>query len=257
MKLASLHIYPIKGARPVNPQRALVGPLGLALDRQWMLIDAKGTFCSQRTLPELGNLQVEIEAQGLRLDQDLLVPFEAPLHETMWAQVWRDRLEVQVFAPEIQSWIQKRFGQDLRLVRYFEQSRRRTPQADPVAFADGFPLLICNQASLADLNQRLHPPAIEMRAFRPNLVIDSQRPWAEDEWSYLQVGEARFELISACRRCKVTTLCPDNPHKFHPHKEPLSTLANFRRSAKGVTFGWNAVLRSPEATLQVGDLVST
>lgn len=256
MKLASLHLYPIKGALGSDLQEAQVGPLGLALDRQWMVVDAQGKFCSQRELPELGRLRVDIEADGIRLDQEHLVRFDAPASEVISAQVWRDTLDVQVLGPQTQAWIQHRFGQELRLVRYFEQSQRLTEQQDPVAFADGFPMLVCNQASLKDLNQRASAPALDMRAFRPNLVIDASTPWAEDDWEYLQIGQAKIQLISACVRCKVTTLDPDDPHKAHPHKEPLRSLANFRRSEKGVTFGWNAVLRGPETTLRVGDAVS-
>lgn len=256
MKLASLHIYPIKGARGTTPQKARVEKLGLALDRRWMLVDAKGKFCSQRERPELGELKVEIETQGLLLDEDHLVAFDAPASERIQAQVWRDTLEVEVLGAKTQVWIRERFGQDLRLVRHCEQSQRLTKQQDPVAFADGFPILICNQASLEDLNQRIAAPSLDMRAFRPNLVIASSTPWAEDQWPSLKIGSATLELVSPCVRCKVTTLDPDNPHQGHPHKEPLRTLASFRRSEKGVTFGWNAALRGQSTTLRVGDPVT-
>lgn len=255
MKLAALHIYPIKGARGSCVQASELGPLGLDLDRQWMLIDHRGKFCSQRTLPELGNLKVQIQDQGLVLDNEHLVPFDAPASEVTSAKVWRDELEVQVLGQTTQAWIRDRFDQDLRLVRHFQRSSRLTPQGHPVAFADGFPLLLCNQASLEDLNSRVQAPALEMRAFRPNLVIASQSPWAEDRWGRLQIGDATLELISPCVRCKVTTLHPDDPHQVHPHKEPLATLGTFRRSDKGVTFGWNAVLCGSPAPLRVGDLV--
>lgn len=253
MKLASLHIYPIKGAAGITLPESQVCPLGLAQDRRWMLVDAKGKFCSQRERPELGKLRVRVEKEGLRLDDAHLVAFDAPASEIIQARVWRDTLEVEVLGPETQAWIRQRFGQDLRLVRYFKQSQRFTEQQDPVAFADGFPILVCNQASLDDLNQRVQPPMLQMRAFRPNVVIASGTPWAEDQWKGLKIGNATLELISPCVRCKVTTLDPEDPHQGHPHKEPLATLANFRRSEKGVTFGWNAVLRGPSTTLRVGD----
>lgn len=220
-----------------------------------MLVDAQGKFCSQRELPELGNLRVGIEDEGLLLDEAHLVPFAWDASEAIEVQVWRDTLLAQLAPPETQAWVRARFGQALRLVRYFEQSRRDTEQGDPVAFADGFPLLVCTQASLEDLNTRTQAPAIDMRAFRPNLVIDATTPWEEDQWRQLQVGQATLELISACVRCKVTTLCPDDPHREHPHKDPLRSLAQFRRTEKGVTFGWNAVLRGPDTTLRSGDPV--
>ena len=69
----------------------------------------------------------------------------------------------------------------LRLVRFDPDERRLSDpqwtgelQAEN-AFTDGFPLLVANSASLAELNQRLAgrgaAPA-SMQRFRPNLVLD-------------------------------------------------------------------------------------
>ena len=46
-------------------------------------------------------------------------------------------------------------------------------------FSDGFPILITNTASLAELNDRLNAP-LPMNRFRPNLVIDGLDAFDED-----------------------------------------------------------------------------
>ena len=51
MRLASIHIYPMKAARAVDLEESLVEPCGLAGDRRWLLVDRNGRFISQREKP--------------------------------------------------------------------------------------------------------------------------------------------------------------------------------------------------------------
>ena len=53
MRLASIHIYPMKAARAVDLEESLVEPWGLAGDRRWLLVDRNGRFISQRENPPL------------------------------------------------------------------------------------------------------------------------------------------------------------------------------------------------------------
>ena len=56
--LASLHIYPLKGGRAVDLDRAAVEPWGLAGDRRWLLVDADCQFMSQRKHPALARVVI-------------------------------------------------------------------------------------------------------------------------------------------------------------------------------------------------------
>jgi len=60
---------------------------------------------------------------------------------------------------------------------------------DEVSFADGFPILLITEASLNDLNTRLEHP-VSMRRFRPNLVVDGDTPYAEDNWQRIRIGDS-------------------------------------------------------------------
>jgi hypothetical protein len=44
VRLASIHIYPMKAARAVDLGESLVEPWGLAGDRRWLLVDEDGRF---------------------------------------------------------------------------------------------------------------------------------------------------------------------------------------------------------------------
>src|SRR5688572_11253706 len=48
LRVASLHVHPVKSLRGIPVAAAEVGDLGLALDRRWMLVDDAGVFLTQR-----------------------------------------------------------------------------------------------------------------------------------------------------------------------------------------------------------------
>lgn len=58
VRLASIHIYPMKAARAVDLDASLVEPWGLAGDRRWLLVDENGRFVSQREEPSLARIVV-------------------------------------------------------------------------------------------------------------------------------------------------------------------------------------------------------
>src|SRR5256885_16062043 len=57
MRLASIHVYPVKGFRRVDHDGARVEPWGLAGDRRWLVTDDAGRMLTQRQEPRLGQLQ--------------------------------------------------------------------------------------------------------------------------------------------------------------------------------------------------------
>jgi uncharacterized protein len=112
-------------------------------------------------------------------------------------------------------------------------------------FADGYPLLVTNEASLADLNGRIGRSAanaLPMNRFRPNLVLRGLAAWDEDHVDEIAIGELRLKLVKPCVRCIITTT--DQASGSRLSEEPLNTLARFRNNPDlgGVTFGWNAIV---------------
>lgn len=61
----------------------------------------------------------------------------------------------------------------------------------PLGFADGYPYLLTNEASLRDLQQRC-PAGVQMEQFRPNLVVSGVAAWEEDSWKVLRIGDVIF-----------------------------------------------------------------
>src|SRR5204863_2038245 len=98
---------------------------------------------------------------------------------------------------------------------------------------DATPFHLTSETSLADLNARMAAP-LPMQRFRPNIVVRGGEPYAEDAWRVFNVGTIGFEWIRPCTRCAITTT--DHITGERPSKEPLRTLATYRRQGNQVVF---------------------
>jgi uncharacterized protein YcbX len=259
MKIKSLHIYPIKSVAAVNVSSLVCAERGFEGDRRYMIVDPDGVFLTQRTVPELGLIHAGLTPDGLALianDRETFVG--APSGTTMKVRVWSTDVDAVLVDSSIDAWISDVIGQPAHLVAMPDSVVRLiNPDAGQmeVSFADGYPYLVANTASLDDLNGRIPGDPISMAAFRPNLVVSGAKAWAEDTWKRLRVGDAEFEIVSACERCKITTLDPGDPRKVRRDQEPLRTLATFRRDGDGVIFASNAICLTPGVSIHIGDQV--
>ena len=259
-QLASIHIFPVKSLAGIEVDHWPVHKRGLYLDRHWMIIDQNGRFLSQRTLPRMALIKVSLGQETLKLSTgdmpELSVPFEPDQRENLEATIWRDSCTARCVGPEADAWLSKALEQDCRLVYLPDDSKRVVDQdyakeADEVGFADGFPFMLIGSATLDELNRRLAEP-VEMRRFRPNLVIGTDTPHIEDQWRQITVGEIPFRLPKPCARCIATTVDPDKGQRSSG--EPLKTLATYRAGNNKIYFGQNA-LHDALGTLSRGDQV--
>lgn len=262
MKLAEINIYPVKSTRRISLDQSEVLARGLPRDRRWMLVDDDGTFITARKHPRLATVQGRFAGDMLKLAvegrEELELALQPEQREPVKVRVWRDEVEAIPAGAEADAWFSAFLDTKCRLVQQTDDFHRRVDQdyglaEDEVSFADGFPLLLISEASLADLNSRL-PQAVSMRRFRPNLVVDGDAPYAEDNWHRIRIGEVEFAGVKNCSRCVFTTIDPDTGVK-DPAREPLQTLASYRRKPQGgVFFGQNLIPRSG-GTIHVGDSV--
>ena len=263
MRVASLHLYPVKSGRAVDVGEAALSPAGLAGDRRWMIVDKAGRFVTQREEPRLALLAAVPTGTGLALSvpgrAGLDLPFPDADAEVVTASIWRAHAKARV-ADAASDWLSGWLGRAVRLVWLPEGSNRPLQTAfatspDGIGFADGYPVLVTNTASLGDVNRHLAEP-VPMNRFRPNIVIDSGEAWGEDSWLTLRIGTVTLELVKPCDRCVVTTT--DQETAARASHEPLRTLQRRRRSAdprvKGALFGWNAVPQG-SGVIRAGDAV--
>lgn len=258
VKLSGLFIYPIKACAGIALERAAVVERGLDADRRYMIVDRNGKFVTQRELPRLCLVHTSLDGERLTISApgmgSLSLPRALDAGERVPFQVWSSQGSALRQA-EGSSWFSELVGDEMQLVYMPDDERRavnpaRARPGDLVSFADAYPLLLISEESLADLNTRLDEP-LEMRRFRPNLVISGAEPYAEDRMSSLRIGNVSFRGVKRCDRCSVTTV---NPETGERGKEPLRTLAQYRLEDRKVWFGMN-LIHDRQGQLTVGDLV--
>ena len=254
----SLHIYPVKSARGLEVKSSGLDRFGLEGDRRWMLTDSEGRFVTQRELPELTELQVDVSPAGLVLKRgnaDIAVPIPETSARVP-VTVWEDTVSAADAGDAAAGWLATVFQRPLRLVYMPDDSRRAVDpdyakDGETVSFADGFPLLLVSAASAVYLNQRLAQP-VGLDRFRPNIVVAGCPAHAEDQWQRLRIGEMVFTVAKSCSRCVVPSL-DQNTGARHP--ELLRVLADYRRGpGRKVYFGQNLVYQG-SGHLRVGDAV--
>ena len=244
-----LNVYPVKSARGIPKTRVRLAATGLEWDRHWMVVREDGTFLTQRTHPVLTRILTELTGEALVLTADgcapLLLPLE-PRGEGRPVRIWKDSCQGLDQGDDAAAWVSGVLGEPVRLVRTpATPDRRASPEfagshVAPLAFPDGYPVLLCNRASLDDLNGRL-PEALPMERFRPNLVLDGLPPFAEDRIASIEIGPITLTLVKPCTRC----IIPSTDQRTGIRGlDPLPVLRTFRfdRKLLGVTFGENAVI---------------
>lgn len=261
IELTQISIYPVKSCRGITLTRTELTPYGLMNDRRWMVVDAQGTFLSQRTLPKMALIETFLSREGLSLKAPGSEPIEIPYvfgkNNTRTIRIWDDTCTATDCGDEAGDWLSKFLGVQSRLVTMGEDFERQvspkySTQRDQVGFADAFPVLLISSASLRDLNERLDLP-VPMNRFRPNLVVSGCEPFAEDNWKRIAIGSTTFTIVKPCARCTVPTV---DQMTATTGDEPLSTLSTYRRGEKNaVFFGQNLVNHQKSGEVVLGSEV--
>lgn len=269
MRIASLHVYPVKGARGIALQRADVLASGLRHDRRFMVLDARGAFVTQREHPRMALVDVTLEADRIVLaaagmSASVSLAFDARSRPRRRVRVWDDDVEACDVGGEGAELFSDHLGQRCSLV-FMPSDVVRPVEApygkpgDRVGFADAYPVLVASLASLADLNRRLEEngtPPVPMDRFRPNIVVDGGEPYAEDRAGAARIGVLRLRMPKPCARCQVTTV---DQATAATSKEPLRSLAAYRTVANKVMFAVNAIPdleNGASVTIEAGDPVA-
>ena len=258
--VTSLHIYPIKSCRGIDLTEVELDDRGPRGDRRWMVVDARNDFYSQRNRPALALVRVALTDGGVAVEAPGMPRLEVRTPEMhgddFVADVWGSEAPVRPANDEAHHWFTRYLGSPARLVYLPDDSVRIMKREYAGAIAaprrvtlnDGAPLLLTAEESLEELNRRLDAP-LRMNRFRPNVVIRGAGPFAEDAWTRIRVGMVTFEVAKPCARCATTTVEQESAVRG---KEPLRTLATFRRGTDGVLFGQNVAHHAP-GSLRVGD----
>lgn len=258
--LSRLFVHPVKSMRGIGLTQSLADISGMAFDRIFMITEADGTFITARQYPQMVRFTPVPMVDGLHLTapdgSTAAVRFADFAPQGAPTEVWGNHFTALIAPDAINQWLSGFFKREVQLRWVGPQPTRRVKRHDavPLSFADGFPYLLTNEASLRDLQQRC-PASVRMEQFRPNLVVTGVPAWAEDSWKVIRIGEVVFDVVKPCSRCIFTTVSPERGQK-HPAGEPLTTLQSFRTAQDNgdVDFGQNLIARN-SGVVRVGDAV--
>ena len=275
--ISRLFIYPVKSCAGVELQESLLIETGLEFDRAWMVVDEEGEFLSQRELPRMALIrptmkhsEMVLRAPGMLALHIAFDRVEGPVR----VRVWDDEVAAYDMGDIAAQWFSDFLSEPgkprkLRLVRFDPEQKRlssRTWTGEVEAqnqFADGFPILVIGEASLADLNARLVAAgqgAVGIERFRPNIVLSGIEAHDEDRVDLLRVatgeGEVQLRPVKPCARCSIPNVDPTTAQSSPDVGDMLSSYRADPRLDGAITFGMNAiVLEGIEQALKVGQPV--
>ncbi|XP_072962206.1 molybdenum cofactor sulfurase isoform X2 [Typha angustifolia] len=267
VQLKSITVYPVKSCAGFTVHRWPLSNAGLQYDREWLLKGPSGEILTQKKVPEMSSIRTFIDLQcgKLYLESPIckeklqisLLKNSSCINEDM--DVYGQRYDVQSYDDEVNMWFTRAIGRPCTFVRSSSsKSRSCTNKAgredscrdtwSKLNFANEAQLLLVSEESTVDLNDRLksnyekhiprsrQPLLVDAMRFRPNLVISGSKPYAEDTWRSLQIGKAHFTALGGCNRCQMINL-DQQSGQLQKSKEPLATLASYRRQQGKILFG--------------------
>lgn len=285
-RIARLFVYPIKSCAGIEMPQALLTETGLDLDRAWMVVDSGGEFVTQREEPRMALIQPAFKRGGTELQ--LRAPGMLALHLSVDAveaptrvRVWNDVVPAYDMGDIAAQWFTDFLGLNeqglpranatrYRLVRFDPEHRRLSSLQwtggveAPNQFSDGYPVLVLGQAALDELNQRLqaqgHGP-VDIRRFRPNIVLEGLEAHDEDRVGPLRIATAEGAVVltpvKPCPRCPIPNIDPDTARSSPEVNDVLQTYRQDARVNGALTFGMNAIVsEGADRVLGVGQLVS-
>ncbi|XP_042482522.1 molybdenum cofactor sulfurase isoform X2 [Macadamia integrifolia] len=263
--LKSITIYPIKSCGGFSVNAWPLSSSGLQHDREWLLKSPDGEILTQKKAPEMCLISTFIDlTQGIlvvespRCNMKLQINTESdPSHGVKEVELQSQRYVVRGYCNEVDLWFTKAISRPCTLLRCYSSEYHSCMNnggsaamcrdvGSKLNFVNEAQFLLISEDSVSDLNTRLcsnvrnasHQQKIHIdpMRFRPNLVISGAEPYAEDSWSNLNIGNKHFTSLGGCNRCQMINLDPQTG-KVHNAKEPLATLASYRRVKGRIFFG--------------------
>lgn len=249
-------IYPVKGTAGITIPGSEVLTRGLKWDRRWMLIDEDNRFLSQRECPEMSLIKSSFGLSGLQVafgKSAIELPYASGSAERALADIWGTEVNCALPGKAWDDYFSDMLSRKVRLA-YLDDITSRVkklkipPYETSVSFADGYPFLVLGTESVALLNAKL-ARAVSYDRFRANFLVNTETPHEEDTWKRFRIGKVDFQMIKPCVRCKVITV---DQATGKLSREPLKTLAGYRKNENGVIFAMNAIALN-EGEIHIND----
>jgi len=242
MRVETIWIHPVKSMIGSAVAAAEVGDLGVEGDREWALRDlTTGGIANTRQTPRIMQLAASGDASAVTItlpggatvrssDPDVDEVLSAALGRPVALVARRPAADTDFYrrpAPDpeappvdLMATLREIFAREadepLPDFSKFapEVMEFETP---PGTFVDCYPLLVMTTSAIRSLQAAVPESVIDVRRFRPNLVVDTGDEPGHPELGWagrrFRVGGAEIEIINDCPRCAAITkeITPDIP----------------------------------------------
>ena len=209
LKVARAGFAPIKGTRHLAHDRVVLDAQGVVGDRGFALVSVDGADPARgrvlRTVQHPSLVAIRAVLAGDRLEVELPDGETASAEpvatgERLTCDYWGREVELELLAGPYAALFSRWLDQPVRLAR----ARR-----GDVVFAGA--VSVVTTASLRVLALQVGPDAVDAARFRPNLVVETEEPYAEDTWlgREIRVGAATLRIGVPIPRCAVIDAHPE------------------------------------------------
>lgn len=249
-QLARINVSPVKGTALAHPEAVTVSEAGIADDRRFYLVDARGELYSGSTFGPLVGIHASYDPTGelltLRFPEgsDVTGPAD-DLGAAETTNFYGRPVSAHVVEGPFAGALTGYCGASVRLLRCDDGARA----------TDVEPLTVVSAASVRDLGERgRRTDELDSRRFRITLELEGCDPYEEDTWDgrAVRIGEATIRVGGQIPRCLVTTQDPNTGVKDW---DTLTQIAKYRPRIPdgGLPFGVYARVLTP-GTIRVGDV---
>ncbi|MDQ4113120.1 MAG: MOSC domain-containing protein [Actinomycetota bacterium] len=216
---------PIKGTRHMAHDQVVLDAQGIVGDRGFALVSVDETDPARgrvvRTVQHPSLVAVRAELAGDRLEVELPEGESASVEpvgtgEWLTCDYWGREVELELLGGPHAALFSRWLDRPVRLVR----ARR-----GDVVFAGA--VSVVTTASLRDLARQVGQDDLDAARFRPNLVVEADEPYTEDNWlgREIRVGGATLRIGVPIPRCAVIDSHPETGER---DVRLLKTLASHR-----------------------------
>ncbi|HEV8402035.1 MAG TPA: MOSC N-terminal beta barrel domain-containing protein [Candidatus Limnocylindrales bacterium] len=246
-RVARLNIAPVRSLGLETRDEIMLGPLGVAEDRRFFIIDEGGRLVDQLIAGEMVRVRAWTDpgATMLRLTfpdgtvcEDVVRlggPVEAPVHG-------RVALGHIVEGPLGES-LGAFLGRQVRIVRCDRIGGTRRAH----------PATLVTDGSLEAIGSVLGVGDVDARRFRMLIELDGGEPHEEDTWlgGRVGLGETVLRISGQVARCAITTHDPDTGQRDH---DTLHAIKRYRGQINGkdLMFGVWGEVETP-GRIRLGD----
>ena len=231
----SLHVHPVKSCAGFGAASVEIAANGFAHDREWVIVDPRDHFLTQRDAPRLALVRTQVMAAHLELTAPGAGTLRVPLqHEggRRVVAVWGARCPAFDAGPSRRGVVQ-RVPRARRAADALRSEPRARERCEIYRRGRRAQLLHrrvsrswCCRAPRSPICRAASAGRCRPSGSAPTCCWADSTPYAEDDIREIDLGEVTLRLVKPCTRCVITTT--DQATGQRDGDEPLRTLKAYR-----------------------------